>query len=53
MNSWDIDAPTPARARIAATVSILVWCAVIAAGRLLAHTRGRREGQEPPGSPAV
>jgi hypothetical protein len=38
VDDWDIDVPTPARARIAATVSILVWSAVIAAGRLLAYT---------------
>lgn len=38
VNAWDIDVPTPAGARIAAIVSILVWCAVIAAGRLLAYT---------------
>ncbi|KAF3470044.1 DUF6644 family protein [Streptomyces sp. Tu 3180] len=38
VNAWDIDIPTPKRARMAATVSILVWCGVIAAGRLLAYT---------------
>ncbi|MGW4027609.1 DUF6644 family protein [Streptomyces sp. NPDC005009] len=38
VRTWDIDVPTPVRARIAATVSILVWCGVIAAGRLLAYT---------------
>ncbi|GAA3289940.1 DUF6644 family protein [Streptomyces cinereospinus] len=36
--AWDIDVPTPARARMAAVVSTLVWCGVIAAGRLLAYT---------------
>jgi hypothetical protein len=38
VHTWDIGVPAPVGARIAATVSILVWCAVIAAGRLLAYT---------------
>lgn len=38
VNAWDVDVPTPVGARIAATVSILVWCSVIVAGRLLAYT---------------
>ncbi|CAL9676011.1 DUF6644 family protein [Streptomyces griseomycini] len=35
---WDTGAPPPVAAKAAATVSILVWTAVIAAGRLLAYT---------------
>jgi predicted membrane protein len=38
VDGWDIGVPTPARARISAVVSILVWTGVIAAGRLLAYT---------------
>lgn len=38
VNTWDTGVPTPVAARIAATVSTLVWCGVIAAGRLLAYT---------------
>lgn len=38
VDGWDIGVPTPARARIAALVSILMWSGVIAAGRLLAYT---------------
>jgi hypothetical protein len=38
VDGWDIEVPSPARARVAAVVSIVVWSAVIAAGRLLAYT---------------
>ncbi|NEY33084.1 hypothetical protein GTU99_12935 [Streptomyces sp. PRKS01-65] len=38
VDGWDIGVPSPVRARVAAVVSILVWSAVIAAGRLLAYT---------------
>ncbi|MFI6037954.1 DUF6644 family protein [Streptomyces sp. NPDC051315] len=38
VDGWDIEVPTPARAKTAATVSILVWSGVIASGRLLAYT---------------
>ena len=35
---WDIDFPPPLAARLAATVSLLLWISVIACGRLLAYT---------------
>lgn len=34
---WDQDAPTPARAKIAATISLVVWFGVVATGRLIAY----------------
>jgi hypothetical protein len=37
VRAWDRDAPTPARARLAAVLSLLIWTAVIAAGRLIAY----------------
>jgi hypothetical protein len=38
VDRWDVDTPAPPAARLAATVSVLVWIGVIAAGRLLAYT---------------
>ena len=35
---WDIDAKTPAAAKLAGGLSLLCWIAVIACGRLLAYT---------------
>jgi len=35
---WDTDAGPPARVRVAAAASILLWIGVIACGRLLAYT---------------
>lgn len=36
--AWDVDAPPPAAARAAAALSLVLWLAVIACGRLLAYT---------------
>ncbi|MEO8487999.1 MAG: DUF6644 family protein [Betaproteobacteria bacterium] len=36
--AWDTDAGPPARVRVAAALSILLWFGVIACGRLLAYT---------------
>ena len=36
--AWDADAGPPARVRVAAAASILMWIGVIACGRLLAYT---------------
>jgi hypothetical protein len=36
--AWDVDVMPPAAARVAATLSLLLWIAVIACGRLLAYT---------------
>ena len=36
--AWDTDVGPPARVRVAAAVSILLWFGVIACGRLLAYT---------------
>ena len=36
--AWDTDFGPPARVRVAAAVSILLWFGVIACGRLLAYT---------------
>lgn len=36
--AWDVDAGTPGRVKVAAGLSILLWLAVIACGRLLAYT---------------
>jgi len=36
--AWDTDAGPPARVRVAAAASILLWIGVIACGRLLAYT---------------
>jgi hypothetical protein len=35
---WDVDAMPPLAARVAAALSLLLWIAVIACGRLLAYT---------------
>jgi hypothetical protein len=35
---WDLGAATPARARAAAVISLLLWTGVISCGRLLAYT---------------
>jgi hypothetical protein len=35
---WDVDAAPPAAARLAGGISLLLWAAVIACGRLLAYT---------------
>ena len=35
--SWDVDAMPPPAARLAATLSLLLWLSVIACGRLLAY----------------
>ena len=35
---WDVDAAPPAAARLAGGLSLLLWAAVIACGRLLAYT---------------
>lgn len=37
VRAWDRDAPSPVAARIAAVLSLLIWAAVIAAGRLIAY----------------
>jgi hypothetical protein len=37
VRDWDRHAPAPARARLAAVLSLLIWTAVIAAGRLIAY----------------
>jgi hypothetical protein len=36
--SWDVDAMPPGAARLAGAISLLLWVAVIACGRLLAYT---------------
>jgi len=36
--AWDADVGPPARVRVAAAASILMWIGVIACGRLLAYT---------------
>ncbi|HWA37192.1 MAG TPA: DUF6644 family protein [Burkholderiales bacterium] len=36
--TWDADASTPAAAKVAGAVSLLLWISVIACGRLLAYT---------------
>lgn len=36
-DAWDVAAAPPAAARVAAAVSLLLWIAVIACGRLLAY----------------
>lgn len=35
--TWDRDAPAPAAARLTAALSIVLWIAVIAAGRMIAY----------------
>lgn len=35
---WDTNAPSPARVRVAAALSLVLWPGVIACGRLLAYT---------------
>jgi hypothetical protein len=37
VRAWDRHAPSPAAARAAAVLSLLIWAAVIAAGRLIAY----------------
>lgn len=37
-SAWDAEAGPPARVRVAAAASILLWLGVIACGRLLAYT---------------
>jgi hypothetical protein len=37
VSGWDIAAPSPAAAKMAALVSIITWIGVIACGRLLAY----------------
>jgi hypothetical protein len=37
MEAWDLDSPTPARAKTAAVISLLLWVAIIAAGRAIAY----------------
>ena len=34
---WDTDAPAPAGARVSVALSIVIWIAIIACGRLLAY----------------
>ena len=36
--AWDVDAPPPPAARLAGALSLLLWLAVIACGRMLAYT---------------
>jgi hypothetical protein len=36
-NSWDLEAVAPRRARIAAGVSLALWCGVIMTGRFIAY----------------
>ncbi|QIJ62453.1 DUF6644 family protein [Streptomyces sp. JB150] len=38
VHRWDTTTPPPRAAKAAATVSLLTWTAVVAAGRLLAYT---------------
>ena len=38
-NSWEQDRPRRVAGRLAATVSILVWCGVLFAGRWIAYTQ--------------
>jgi hypothetical protein len=37
IDKWDLDSRTPARAKIAAIVSLVSWIAIIAAGRAIAY----------------
>lgn len=37
VDQWDLDSRTPARAKIAAIVSLVFWVAIIAAGRAIAY----------------
>jgi hypothetical protein len=37
VDQWDLDSRTPARAKIAAIVSLIFWVAIIAAGRAIAY----------------
>ena len=36
---WDRDAPAPAAARLSAALSIILWVAIIIAGRMIAYTK--------------
>jgi len=38
MAEWDIDAETPERAKAAAVVSLVLWVAIVAAGRAIAYS---------------
>jgi hypothetical protein len=38
VDGWDLDAPTPMSAKTAAFMSILLWTAIIVAGRMMAFT---------------
>ena len=38
MAEWDIDAETPGRAKAAAVVSLVLWVAIVAAGRAIAYS---------------
>ncbi|QBQ39342.1 hypothetical protein E1742_08520 [Pseudoduganella plicata] len=38
VSAWDVGAATPARARLHAALSLLLWVGVISCGRLLAYT---------------
>jgi len=37
METWDLDSPTPTRAKAAGVISLLLWVAIIAAGRAIAY----------------
>ena len=38
MAAWEIDAETPGRAKAAAVVSLVLWVAIVAAGRAIAYS---------------
>jgi len=38
MAEWEIDAETPGRAKAAAVVSLVLWVAIVAAGRAIAYS---------------
>lgn len=38
VSEWDQEIPTPRRARIAAILSLVLWVAIVAAGRAIAYT---------------
>ena len=38
MAEWEIDAETPGRAKVAAVVSLVLWVAIVAAGRAIAYS---------------
>jgi hypothetical protein len=37
MGSWDVDQPTPLGAKLAGSVSLVLWLGVVAGGRLIAY----------------